>query len=612
MASNGVIAHRFANRDYNKEKGLKGNSTSISGNNYYSYSTVFGQWVDEKVCIVYWGSTSVTSYKHMLRCSDFPKDITIFPYDDGGGRSAYSYSSWHGCDLLGWRGEFNYDARVRLIDYWVREIYDALHAIVNGKGKDLDKRAERAIEEYWEYIEELCSMYKDTSVGKWLREQHLREDKKVLAQKRKMVKLIADGERSVEAITDAMFGEGTFNKYWDYCARFRKAEDNKAKMTWLCHRLGLVSPYQSEWCSDYINKDMSASDVRKLSAKERNELHFSNLMRIEWNKKASERDKKFEKNKWNAYKWIVGYEAQKEKRWNGYYAKTDINKCRNMFNGEVYEVNDDGIYGFAWCTTSVDFDYNAFRKSEDKEQWIRSFYGDVKKAQDNVRAIRILKRVEAHIKEKERSWDDDVYLNDEWLRERTTDEEYALVSWFIERQDKYFADKEARKRAEAIERQRIEEERKREEEYQKQVKQEQIDACIARGAEGCRDLWRLHLDDIYEAHHEFDKVELTGCPEKYKDFFFGGNVLLRLNLDKTYVESSKNVRVPVAVARLWFKKVKQWHEDEKSFKPMEWNTKGNGTYTVSEYKNDILTAGCHDIAYAEMERMYNQIIAETA
>ena len=109
--------------------------------------------------------------------------------------------------------------------------------------------------------------------------------------------------------------------------------------------------------------------------------------------------------------------------------------------------------------------------------------------------------------------------------------------------------------------------------------------------------------DIWQAEHE----------GVYKnDFYMGGNVLLRFNLDKTYVESSKNVRVPVAVAKLWFKKVKQWHDDPKSFKPIEWNTKGNGTYVVSEYKNDILTAGCHDIAYAEMERMYNQICAETA
>jgi hypothetical protein len=38
------------------------------------------------------------------------------------------------------------------------------------------------------------------------------------------------------------------------------------------------------------------------------------------------------------------------------------------------------------------------------------------------------------------------------------------------------------------------------------------------------------------------------------------------------------------------------------------DTKGSGKYEIVSYKNDILTAGCHDIAYAEMERMYNEII----
>ena len=172
MASNGTVAHRFANKNYNVNRGLKGSSVSIEGNNYYSYSTVFGQWVDEKVCLVYHGSTSITSNKHKLWESDFPKDVTLFPYEDGRG----GYYSWQGCDLLGWRGEFDYDARVRLIDYWISEIYDALNAMVGGKQKDLDKKAERTIEEYWAYVEKLCSLYKDTTIPKWLKKKRIDTD----------------------------------------------------------------------------------------------------------------------------------------------------------------------------------------------------------------------------------------------------------------------------------------------------------------------------------------------------------------------------------------------------------------------------------------------------
>ena len=53
--------------------------------------------------------------------------------------------------------------------------------------------------------------------------------------------------------------------------------------------------------------------------------------------------------------------------------------------------------------------------------------------------------------------------------------------------------------------------------------------------------------------------------------------------------------------------VSKWHENPSSFKEMTIKTL-DGTYTISSYRNDILTAGCHDIAYAEMERMYKEIV----
>lgn len=602
MASNGTIAHRFANRDYS-ERGLKGSSVSISGVNYYSYSTVFGQWVDDKVCLCYWGSTSVTSHKHMLRQSDFPKDITLFPYDDGG-RGSY-YNNWHGCNLLGWRGTFDYDARVRLMDYWIGEIYDALHAMVDGKSKDLDKHAERVIAEYWAYVEKLCSMYKDTTIPKWLKKKRIDMDG-TWRKKKVIVKAMYKGEREVRVLVDAAFGQGTYKSYYDYCARYRKSEDNKAKMIELCHRLGMSSPYRDYWHeqSHYAHNPYSTAEIRKMSAKERNELHFANLMDIEWRKHEDERKAKYEKNRLNAYKWIVGCEPTYNTTWSGSKHYDDkVVTCKNMFTGEVYDLSGDHIYGFYWCTKEMPFKYDEFRKAENKEEWLRWFYAKCEEAQDNRKAIAFLKNFGV-LKEKKHSYDDDIYLGVTQAGMRVaTDEDKRVVNEFIARQDKYYADKEARRRAEEIERQRQLEEKKREEEYQKQVKQEQIDACLERGVEGRRDLWRLHLTDIWQAEREGG----------YKDdFYMGGNVLLRFNLDKTYVESSKGVRVPVAVARLWFRKVKQWHDDPKSFKPMEWNTKGNGTYMVSEYKNDILTAGCHDIAYAEMERMYNEICAVTA
>jgi hypothetical protein len=137
-----------------------------------------------------------------------------------------------------------------------------------------------------------------------------------------------------------------------------------------------------------------------------------------------------------------------------------------------------------------------------------------------------------------------------------------------------------------------------------QVKMEQIDECIKEGTEGCRNLWRKHLTSINESEERYNDVAFISDG----DFFYNGNVLLRLNLNKDKVETSKSIRIPVEVCKKMWKIVSKWHENPSCFKPTEIDTKGSGRYTISSYKNDILTAGCHKIAYTEMERMYNEII----
>jgi hypothetical protein len=198
-----------------------------------------------------------------------------------------------------------------------------------------------------------------------------------------------------------------------------------------------------------------------------------------------------------------------------------------------------------------------------------------------------------------------VYLNDDYLRENTTDAEYIICSEFIRKQDKHFADEEAQRRAREIERLRREEEERKEREYMEQVKKEQIEECIARGSKGCRDLWRKHLCTIETSEATFDDAKIA---DPDGDFFYDGNVLLRLNLNKDKVETSKYIKIPVETCKRMWKIVSKWHENPSCFKPMEIDTKGSGKYTISSYKNDILTAGCHKIAYVEMERMYNEII----
>ena len=126
------------------------------------------------------------------------------------------------------------------------------------------------------------------------------------------------------------------------------------------------------------------------------------------------------------------------------------------------------------------------------------------------------------------------------------------------------------------------------------VKAEQIEECKKDGIEGARNLWRKHLMSFNDA-----RCEANGADE----FYNGGNVLLRLNLSGDTIETSKNIRIPVAIAKIYWAVVQKWHENPDTFSPKEIDTKGSGKYTISSYKDDVLTAGCHKISFTEMEHV---------
>lgn len=587
MADRHDVAHRFANKLEGKNGRISAVNVRYEGRNYYSYSTVFGQWVDIKknVCVIFDGSTSKSCSKHMLRKGLFPDDVHVFPLDFDGG----SYSYWRNCKLVGRNisdEDFKDYHRMQMIDHYVERIYNQLAAINGGKKNGLENVDFSA----WGYIEELCSLYKDTSINKYLKCTNNKDYKK-------LVKMLKSGTREVPYLVDQLFGRGTWMQYWDYCARFRKSADKRKKVEALCARLGIASPYESSWRGGCMDSGLTAAQIRNLTAKERLDLHFASIMRDERRKHEDERKEKYEKNKWNAYRWIVGCNPQEESHWYRKSYNDKVVTCRNMYTGDTYDLSGDYLYGFYWCNKSMEFDYVNFRNADNKEEWIRNFYADCEETMKNRKAIEILKRVHANTKEKQHSYDDNIYLNDEHLRTATTDEEFALCAWFIEKQDKHYADEEARRRAEEIARLKREEEERKEREYREQVKQEQIDECLSRGIEGKRDLWRKHLQGLYDIYDKDD------------EFYMGGNVLLRLNLKKDMVETSKNIHISVDTCKKMWKIVSKWHENPKCFKPMDINTKGSGRYTIRSYQNDILTAGCHKIAYTEMERMYNEIIA---
>lgn len=587
------IGHRFANQDFGKDGHLKCGNISVEGHNYYSYGTVFAQWVDleKKVCLVYEGGTSISSSKHKIHSSYFPGDVTVFPYDDG----YFSRSSWyHGCRLLYWSGDkFEWSDRRKLLDYWIDRQLWQFKAIVEGKTRDL----ERVSFVFWGYVEKLCSLYKDTSANKWLKSLDSFPEK-YKGEAKIMVKLLMKGERDVKTITDAIFGEGTYQRYIDYCKRFDKADRKKSQMEWLCNRLGIESPYEGNSRHRYGKENkMTAAQIRKLTAKERNELHFRSLAWKAWEEYAPIRKAKYAKNKRNAYRWIIGMEPVLENQWSETNFKRPL-RIINKDNGEEYDI-DGYLSSISWCSNLIDFDYDQYRKSQDKEQWIQNFYTQCKVVSEVITAYNILERVDAHYVAGEYSWYKR-YVDDEHLVSSTTPEEYAKCKEFIDRQEKFYNDLEARKRAEAIRRQREEEERKREKELQEQLKAEQIQECLANGVEGGRNLWRLHYMSINEAKSKSNIPDFQ--------FYDGGNVLMRFGMRKDLVETSMSIKLDIPTCKKFWKLINIWHKDPSKFKECKIDTHYSGTYTIVSYENDILTAGCHKIAYSEMERMYNAII----
>ena len=143
----------------------------------------------------------------------------------------------------------------------------------------------------------------------------------------------------------------------------------------------------------------------------------------------------------------------------------------------------------------------------------------------------------------------------------------------------------------------MEEERRikvQQQERQAQMERERAEyknALLRQGDAGLRQLW-----------HEGFNVSLSGLSNP---FFFGGNVLLRV-IDNHVVTSKGIVIMHDECKRLW-KLVQRWHINSAEFAAGEKAKTALNAWTISRYQNDILIAGCHAIAYREMERVAREL-----
>ncbi len=95
-------------------------------------------------------------------------------------------------------------------------------------------------------------------------------------------------------------------------------------------------------------------------------------------------------------------------------------------------------------------------------------------------------------------------------------------------------------------------------------------------------------------------LSVKGC----KKLFDGGNVALRIH--NGVVQTSKGISIPFdECARLW-SLIQRWHNNNVEFHRDVCHATEN-SWVISSFQNDIMTAGCHSIAYSEMARIAKEL-----
>lgn len=583
------VKHRFANKDFGRNGELHTGNVRCDKLNYYSYATVFAQWVDKQnnVCLVFEGSTSVTSSKHMMSKGDFPEDVTVFPYNDGGG-----YNWWHGCNLIGGYGGGSYGNqtwravdRYKIIKYYISSVYTQMSEI-----KDCNKKGCENINlQPLKYADQVISMYRDTT---WKGFIESLSDKRLARFTKNLRYAVAHltGNELVKYVCDRAFGKGTFDKYWKYSERFRKADARRAHI----HR---VRKYLKEW-------DMSVPDLLALTPSQRYALKMHNIERnkesaVRW----SERRDRDNKRLTCFASWICGGKSNIHNKgdWNAAFRVLKVSKGR-----ECLYTYRRVLYTFAEhefpVDISIDMDvFKSYCESDDKQRWLDVFYNKARLTEANSRAEYLLQEY-GDSKGKAEGVEDNYFMTIFELKpenvSKLSADDIACVNDFIRRRDDYIHQVKVDERLRRIEEEKRKERELKEKEAQAKAMAEAIERLSFMGVEGARDIWRLHYRSISFAK-DLAKVD-------EKNFYENGNVLLRIGLDGKSVETSKDIRLSFKMCNQWWPVVQKWHEHPESFKPRDIKTL-TGTYTIVSYANDVLTAGCHQISYAEMEHVMRQV-----
>lgn len=557
-----TMAHRWANQDFGRNNGFKSKNTHCDKWNYYSYSTVIAQWVDHKrkimvVMDLHSDTTSTTNKHRQDIYSGVSDEITVFPY------THYSYSYYDGGQLTSSPESFDYTDRRRLLEYYLENMYNAYAEFVSSK-----KLTTLNFTDYWKYADKLCEMYKDTTYKKWLRNPSALIAKNVLTAMRKMVKLHIAGITATEEFVNTMFGDGTWEAYMTRTESIRKSARTREYIAKVNCHVGYERWYSRCNLPYHSMAEIKADGPRKILLRK-----FAKLWHDANDNKICEKKKQ---SIVNATKYLGISDIQSYELPSGWSINDFRITVRSVIvDGEVvykpiHCMDEWRILG--WCNVPVfEFRYNEFKAAKDTKKFKERY---IKKAT-------ILGRLEKgkslYIK----------VLAKSLKVEDLTEEQTHLYNEFVAFQEKELGRIERGRKIRMQEEARIAAE-----------KAAKLEAYKSRGVEGMRDLWREHLCSIYE----YDRLD---------DYYYGGNVLLRWSKNHDYIETSKNIKLSIEQCKKYWKIISIWHENPSKFKSIQMTTK-TGTYKVTSYQNDVLTAGCHKIAYQEMKRMMKEILGDAA
>ena len=583
------VAHRWAHNMMGRNGEVYGNSVHANSISFYSYSTVIAQYVDREKGVVLYDdrSYSNTTCKHQNAVSmALPNSVVVIVTDNA--------------NVLWWREKWDANARMKVVDDLIGSMYEGLKPYLTSKNHGFDPYYGNNT--YCRYrnlpaINKLNELYGDCSLKKWLRSKRGKlgkcGKKSEQYKKRNMVKALIENQR-LDKVVDATFGDGTWAAYMKRNSAIDKARVTMAKTNmFMRDYMGFdFEPFggvnRHHWGgSMQIRSKWSVKQLRKMTVSERIDIRAQVKYNREHGIYGSDifGEEKRKQDSYNRALKFLGITTYKPYRWGNDAEERLIDSIvdgdnmiysRTQYDRVIKANGDTGSY--IRYPKELQKEFNFAQDSELYKMFCE--YPD-----KFLFRKRLQKKLEIYQRRIKGYWLQECIKENPDLQ--LSGDENHMLNEIIIRMEHWAAEEAERRRVEA--QRRAEEEReRRERERQRQLETiKAMEEYKNGGLDAVRDLyWNKDKQLPYEIRYN-------------KDINFGGNVLLRFAHQEGYIETSKGIRLSFEECHRYWNTIKRWHDTGK----FEENVTMAG-YRVNSFENDILVAGCHEIAYCEMERMY--------